>query len=454
MGICHDPDKDLAKGIKIARRKKKRYTGRNAGHRYRGDPKMVIKDTDWFTESGAVGGFMPADPRPVEISNETNEMWDTHGYIQRVDNPCAKEKFHIGDVTISPVVDFAGKAVCDFNTTSPSPRSTIRANIPWLDDAQIDELALQSEQALSNVVDTQASLANFLIELAETCMGNVRGIRRFQSIYERALAAYKKAYKNLLRQGHKEASARWLAWNFAIKPALKDLKAIMCSIDTAYRKMAWLKAHNHKVVSLHYVRDGIEKLINWDQSEWHEGVHFVSVNTPDFPSPLISTNGAYVHRCRYTDLKVFYRATSLIKLDIPDKYLEGMYGMSTLWAALMGLHNPIGIIWEAIPFSWLIDYFLSYRARLFETVYDYNPYNAGVTVLGYCHSFHIEAVGDVDVYNTTHHYTHDSLGRYTYDLYIRVAGLPQPETTTLFRLPDTWYKASILASIVVGSHRH
>jgi hypothetical protein len=336
----------------------------------------------------------------------------------------------------------------DFQKTSPSTRKSVRDTLPFLDNAALDELALRSEEKLSSVVDNEVSIANFIIELIQLCTGNIRGIKRYQSVYERMVKAYVAAYKRFIKQGHKETAARWLAWNFAIKPAIKDLKSILCSISQAYKKLKWLQDHNNSIVYLDYHRKDLTDLVDWDPNEWLTGIGVTDIL--DHTHPLATHNGQYKQQVRFTDLKIEYHARSKIFLQIPNQYLEGAYGMSVLWASMQGLYNPVGIVWEALPFSWLIDYFLSYRARLWQRIYDYNPYNEGVEVLGYGHSFVVKASGDARLQNVTRDVMHYNYGGFKYAIKVRRAGLPFPEETTLFRLPDSWYQASILGAIGIG----
>jgi len=447
MAFCDNPEPKIKK--KFRHRKTSYSTGRNAGHRHRGKPQMsytpityVIDQIGDDVHSFVSGSLFPS-------SRKTDEMWDTHGYIQNWYNPCVREKydgysevFKVPDDDEGPVITFTGEF---------SPRDLVRAHLPFLDNTQLDELALKSEDKLSSVVQSNVSLANFIIELIQACDGNVRGIRRFRDIYEKAIEAYRREYLRLIKAGHKAAAAHWLAWNFAIKPSLKDLKAILCGISAAYKKLKWLQDHNHQVVYLDYTRDKLEDLVSYDPNEWHHDLPFATIIKAD---PVLSpANGTHHISIRYFDLTLSYHARSKIFLDIPDHYLRGMLGISTLWSAMMGLTNPVGIIWEAIPFSWLIDYFLSYRSRLFQNRNDFNLFDAGVTVLGYGHSFSYK------IHAQTNHFRFfggvwNDMGLFggliKYELYGRQAGLPFPSETTLFRVPSDWYHFSILGALAIG----
>lgn len=448
MGLCDSPAKILKK--KFRHRKTSFSTGRNAGHRYRGLPKQEYVTIPFVVHQPEDTVTLPLD-FSVPSLPRSKEMWDTHGFQQNWYNPCTREEYDGPAQPLPILVDDDGAVVTPDQDMTYSPRDLIRRTLPFLDSAALDELALRSQQKLTSVVNTDTSIANFIIELIEACEGNIKGITRFKNIYERCLKAYQEAYKRFLKQGHKESAARWLAWNFAIKPFLKDLRAILCSISAAYKKLKWLQDHNHKIVYLDYMRDDLADKIDYDPNEWKQGQFFSSILKAE---PLLGyPNGSHQIVVRYNNVKVLYHARSKIFLDIPDKWLDGMNGITTLWGTMMGLENPVGIIWEAIPFSWLIDYFLSYRDRLWETALDTNPYNKGVKVLGFGHSFtytaHISTAwqwtpigGDPEILSWG--------GGGKYSLFVRMAGLPFPEQEDHFRLPDSWYKLSILVAIGIG----
>lgn len=448
MGLCDNPDKILRKENKQRKKPTRKGTGKNAGPRHRGKPKMEERVIDWVRNQPEDLITTPVPGTLIEVSSTTEEMWDTHGYIQNWYNPMIQEHYKHGGKPLEPLIDADGELL-SFGTTTPSLRRSVRNTIPFLSNEDLDELALKSEAELTSVVDTNVSIANFIIELIELCEGNVRGIGRFQKIYEKAVSAFRREFARLLKAGHKRSAAYWLAWNFAIKPAISDLRAILCSISSAYKKMKWLQDHNHTVVFLDYHRDLTDKL-QYDPDEWYPGDTIASVLKAEPPGPPY--NGLMRYEIKYSVPTLKYHARSKIYLDIPEKYLQGAYGMSVLWGAMQGLHNPIGIIWEAIPFSWLIDYFLSYRARLFQQLYDYNPYNEGVKVLGFGHSFVLHTSFYARLANATYNIEMQDLQWGRYRLKTREHGLPYPEQASLFRVPSDWYHISILGAVGAGIH--
>jgi hypothetical protein len=380
-------------------------------------------------------------------SPKSKEMWDTHGYIQNWMNPCVREEWEGPCQPFPTLYDIDGPVV---EFTSPyTPRDLVRRQYPFLDADALDELALRSENAITQIVTADVSLVNFLLELIETIEGSLRGINRFKTIYERIMKNYQAALKRFLKQGIKHARAAWLAWNFAIKPFIKDLQAILCGMSSAWKKMKWLQDHNHKVVYRDYSRTNLEDLVSFDKNELIPDELFATIFKGD-DFAVFHSNGTHHIAVRFIDLKIDYHARGKIFLDIPEGYLEGAHGLNILWSVMQGITNPIGIVWEAIPFSWLIDYFLSYRSRIWQTAYGFNPYNAGVTLLGTGHSFTIEVSGDVSHYRYFGGEWHEEPGfdgAWKYKLYWRQSGLPYPDQPDYLRLPSDWYHLSIIGAV-------
>jgi hypothetical protein len=444
MSFCSDPDKPIKK--KIDHKRKTSYgTGKNAGHRHRGQPILEVKEQDWGIDYSK-GIIALPNGTPIEAGNKSDEMWDTHGFIQNWYNPCVREKYYAGGSNQLDNISDEDGVILNFRFCYPSSRNALRSTVPFLTEAYLDELALRSVDKLSKVVTMNMSLVNFIIELIEVLEGNIKILKRFQKLYDKAIFLYKRELARLRKQGVKDQAARWLAWNFAIKPTLSDLKGLVCSSYLANKKMAWLRDHNHKLVELEYGVD-VSDHVNFDPFEWVGGDARFTITHAHPPSS--PANGPWHTEVQWREISLKYNAKSRIFLDIPDIYLDGALGMGVLWSVMQGISNPVGIIWEAIPFSWLIDYFLSYRARLFQDMFDINPYNNGVTVMGYGHSFTLKATAEIRTINSESGWVIGG-GPVQYELYSRRDGLPFPEQTTLFRNPWSWYHASLVGAIIIG----
>jgi len=342
----------------------------------------------------------------------------------------------------------------DFNTTSPSFRRIVRETLPFLTPEDLDELQLKSQEKLSSVVEATTSIANFFIELIEALGDIAKHIKNFEKLFEKIQKLFIQEFKRLLKQGKSEQEALWLAWNFTIKPTLGDLHAIFCSIYDAKKKLDWLRERNGKITELSYRRELGEKVPLSQDFLGIEGDSLCNVHIP-LPEPQTYPDGTYQQQVLYTKVTLAYHAMSLVKIDIPLEYLDPGKGLLYMWEALMGLHNPVGIIWEAIPFSWLADYFLSYRDRAFQRMFDYSVYNDYVTVMEFGHSFTLKAEGAlrVEVLEPFPTITHAQMGRFTYELKWRRSGIDLTSYVSHLRLPKDWYHLSMIGSIAVGFFR-
>lgn len=440
MGLCDNP---VEKKKKRKFRQPPKSSGQNAAHRYRTDPKIITQWSDWeiFQPEDLEH---PVDPVLTSVPSKHQIMHDTHGFIQHWYNPICHEKYDGVNYSIPSIVDGDGTIV-SFNN-SPGFLEAFRATCPFLTPAQLDELALKSEQELVNIVVSKTDIFNFIREIIGVINGNLRVVKRFASLYERIAKAFDDAYKRLISQGHKETAAYWLAWNFAIKPFLSDLQDLLCAASALHKKMEWLRRNNGKVIYRTFTKE-FDLPVDPD---WLNGANLVTVNKADPPE---MANGQYTQQLRYHSVKLRYVARAKIRLNMPAHLLDGAHGgMGALWAAYHGLTNPVAVIWEAIPFSWLIDYFLSYRSRLFQVMYDFNPFNEGVEVLGFGHSFKLEAIALGRIGRILPLLTEEwsPAERVDYSIYRREAGLPHSSQATYFRVPDNWYQLSIIGAVGVG----
>lgn len=441
MGLCDDP------GVKKERKKRFRTapksSGLNAGHRTRTQPSVVTEWSDWVVLQPEDLAHA-VDPVLMSVASNHQIMHDTHGYIQNWYNPVCHEKYEGVPYDIPTIVDEDGPIMSFGN--SPGFLPIIQQSCPFLTENELTELALESRTKLVKVVSTTTDLFNFLRELIEFCYGNIRIIKRFASLWERMQKAFEDAYKRARAQGHKEAAAYWLAWNFAIKPFLSDLRNLLCAMSALHKKMDWLRKTNRKVFYQTFTREFDLPV----EDVWVNGLNFCNVTKADPPE---MANGAYTQQFKYYSVKLKYVARAKLRLNLPDHLLDEMHGgVGALWAAYHGLTNPVGVIWEAIPFSWLIDYFLNFRSRLFQTMYDFNPFNEGVEVLGFGHSFKLHVIGTGRVCRDTgsEQLGWAEAGRVDYLLYRREAGLPYEGQASYFRVPSDWYKLSIIGSVVIG----
>jgi hypothetical protein len=299
----------------------------------------------------------------------------------------------------------------------------------WLDD-----FSALAEHHFITAADDTHSLLNMIIELIEMCEGNIEEMREVGKKLLKAIASFKKMFA--------ETGNFWLSWNFAIKPSLKDFYNLANSLENARKRLKWLRNHNHLDTKVKY-RQGpltFEATIVADIVHGPEAIP---------PHVWMAKGGNNWFQCDL-EVTIVPAATGWVRFDIPDMYLDEDFGLGIIWSALNGLYNPLKVAWEAVPFSWLIDWFVNMRTRLQLEAANLSPLkDAQLLACGY--SLTTKAEGTVfycsDVPNVR-----SEVGKLLYKCYNRRPELPHEEVFP-FRIPLEWYNFSILLALVQQKHR-
>lgn len=451
-------DCDAAKEPRLPKKKIKHFPKKAKAHRVR--IKGNIRENGTFTVTHESSLSSPCgkikDVYNVPTGNLSQRIEDTSGLIQNWWNPCFHEVYS-GQLNIQPISVTNGDVS---GTMSFSEgfciRDALRASIPRPDENTLDDLAAMSENHFVNATGNgQESLANFLIELYQACQGNIRALKKYGAKYKRAIDRFKEAYDRFLKRGYGQAASWWLAWNFAIKPIIGDLKRLACAYYRAVKRFKWLQARNHLPTKVQFrVKDCFDapdivvlenllpKLTLWaDQGQICSDVTIPPINVPiEFDCWI---------ELRKLTYELDYSATGWVRWDLPSWLFDNPgAGVSYLTAQQEGFTNPVKIIWNAIPYTWLIDWFVSYRTHLQENSADLGPYSDG-TLLNSGHSFRLRSVWEVIVcvQPVNSGVAEYSIGQVVYNTYTRVIGLPQAVANP-FRVPWEGYNFSIITALL------
>lgn len=316
-------------------------------------------------------------------------------------------------------------------------------NLPWLDD-----FSAKAEHHFITAVDPTINIVEFLTELIQMCTGNIRALKEASGKVTRALARFSEALRG-------DPGRFWLAWNFAIKPLIRDVRDLLTVLKRARKRLKWLKNHNHKSTIVKY-REGVKDLPPIDPI-------FIQIPTDGVPvDELLPVFNLWFEGISHADLQFEIvidsaetrpAAHAEVVFDIPDHLLEGDMGLGIVWAYLNGLYDPLGTAWELVPFTWLIDWFVSERTKLeSERRRVIGPLpNAS---LGQCmHSFQTRVFGHVNLHIVEASGTTTfEIGHFRYQNYSRVKDLPSTEGSDLV-LPDTWYQLSIILALASRKRR-
>jgi hypothetical protein len=369
-------------------------------------------------------------------------MTDTTGFLQNDFNPVHHEKLQ---ALIRPVITWVeGDPLTQVTNScagglvpkeiAPVIRDTLSPDPQWLDD-----FAALAEHHFKTAVDDTHSILNFLIEAIEMCEGNVE---KLKALSDKILKALK-----LFRELYKKTGKFWLSWNFAIKPTIGDVYNIIDSLTAAKKRLKWLRDHNHLDTKVKY---RFTPLIL-------EGVAVVDYQLPDYDytvPPPYHTCASFPDANKRFELE--YQATILpcahawVRFDIPDMYLDEDFGLGIVWASLAGLYNPLKVAWEAVPYSWLIDWFVNMKTRLQLEAANLSPLK-DAEILSTGHSLKTKVTGLI-YYCSDSPLVKEEVGGFTYECYVRRPGLPYQEVFP-FRIPIEWYNASILASLISQKRR-
>jgi len=131
-------------------------------------------------------------------------------------------------------------------------------------------------------------------------------------------------------------SGQFLNWSFGVKPLISDLKTLGSILKVVEARLAYLRETWGK-----RVRVGHQQEINVDLSSSTQTVY-----SPISDTVVKMTPASY--RCRFVASGYIYHT------------LDRLYGIeSTLRgaSAALGLLNPVEAVWNAIPFSFVADWF-------------------------------------------------------------------------------------------------
>lgn len=194
----------------------------------------------------------------------------------------------------------------------------------------------------SGCVEQEVLLANFAWELPD--------VRNLPSTIIELL----KLGKDILRpsarmrdltfrdiKGIKPVASADLAYEFGVKPLIKDVMSIINRIKTLDEHIEWLKKNSLKKTKVVFRK----KLDN------NAVVGSVLPSMPSYPSGNI---------CLWRiidEMSVSFNAWAVIEYDV-SVLVEQQLKLATLLRSF-GLNNPAAVVWEAIPFSFVVDWFVN-----------------------------------------------------------------------------------------------
>lgn len=388
---------------------------------------------------------------PTDLG-KTEFMTDTTGYLQSKFNPCEHFKM-LADFKPPSVghVDVYGYVPFNFQYPNEGEGLTVPSLIPRLTELAspdlewLDDFSAQAGHHFRTLVEEDMSLANAIAELIKFCEGMLLKLLALKAKFVQVM----KMYLFLLA---KYPEKPWLAFNFAIKPFFKDAITFIKSFRKAIKRLVWLLQ-----------RSGKDTFVQYRQDPLIEELDDMVFPLPEEALPWFYQIVPWQHGHA---IPVYVKLSSIKKASTPcalgminfdaSHLAPDLASLQKVWLQSMGMFNPVKIGWEALPFSWMIDWFISKRTQLqleaASVVQGLN--NATVKQTSWSLKVIIEAEvtlcygpTTVDPRRPEYEPVWWPYGSFQYTHYVRAPGLPEPEVGP-FRVPLKWWNASILLALV------
>lgn len=390
-----------------------------------------------------------------------HHLVDVYDGVRYANNPCFHEKYRLVEKDPPAVYD-GSEAVVAFDNGRFQVLSLARALASSvISAAEIDDFSAKAEQSFIAPLPEGMSIVNQIIEIIGLLEFNIKSWKKMIKRWKDAVGSFFWKLRQLAESGKTGPGNMWVAWRFAIRPTIRDFNSLIHSLQNAVKALKWLQKVNHRLVRRHYftIKNGAavgqEAAEDFTFGKVHgEWGQIGPPPTYDIVPPMA---GEPIHGelvLRITDSIVRLTACADVVFDIFDKAVNpndwAAIGMA--WNSMQWLYNPWAITWEAVPFSWAIDWCLSEKAKLerwkqFHETGD--PYSLG-SIKTACWSFKMKLWCEL-VYRPADG-PEQLVASVLYDVYSRELGLPDMGSSWL-RTPLDWYKLSISYGVLEGRLR-
>jgi hypothetical protein len=314
-----------------------------------------------------------------------------------------------------------------------------------LDGSYVGDFAVQVFNAFHDQIPEQTSIPNFLLEI-----GELRQLLNFKEKWE-ALVDLVESQKNgrgAWKGDHSWATNRrriksvgdilsafrngFLEWSFGIKPLINDLNAIVTVSKKVEARLEYLRRVNGRSRKIKTSRS-----IDWPADK------YITVTSSSYGG----TPGLFIDLRPLSEGRISLHASTMVISN-----LRGLDEASARWKGIMnalGFDNAAKVVWNAIPYSFVVEYFLSVKgfldrleAQPFEGTYDF--FNTCWSVTEYTsveaklrYNFSPREADREGVHITT----------YTCKHYTRYPGMPGGDMSLLISSPSEsqrWLLAALL----------
>lgn len=304
----------------------------------------------------------------------------------------------------------------DFHPWSPTGLNTVPGDVGWA-NALIDfpktgrfsDLCFEAWTKLKTQVPTEVELLNFIYELKDFkelghSLAKAKGISGKHSV--QVLTDPLKGKKQKVRKAAKAVNDTFLSYNFMWAPFVGDLIKLTQVADGVAKRMAFLRKTRGKEVTVKFTKpdcyinsDLLAHNTIWENGDWDE-YHIMTKYQCDF--------------------------------NVTCKLYQDLEGLDDAWAdlratfAALGINNPAKAVWQALPFSFLVDWVAPFgkwleRAAIQPFKGTWNVYDITTSARERCeieHRLTSKPGSSVSLSDTL-------MTRVSIDRYLRLIGLPQ-----------------------------
>lgn len=321
----------------------------------------IVYVTPWLQPQFGIPVQHPSIPRRKEY------MYDTVGAQQCDFNPCYHDKFlkaldsdleYFAVARNADGSEYDSYSYSGIGITPQGLREALRTIYSY-EAKDLADASAEAEDHFRTTVDDSHSIINFIIELIEMCEGNIETLENLRRLLDRIIDAFRRYYQ--------QTGNLWLAWNFCIKPSISDIIDMLNVLKAAEKKLKWLKHNNRRPCKVRFKsHPKTATLAVYCPVEAMETVNPPPPDPPLYPPNFVPSapNLRFRLDC---EVKQSLNQWAIIYFDIPDAYLDDwVSAIGMISMTMSGIYNPLKIIWEAIPFSWLIEWFTNKKTQLLK----------------------------------------------------------------------------------------
>jgi len=223
-------------------------------------------------------------------------------------------------------------SIYDVARTQEFSYPLVSSSLPSVENSKVLECSLNAFRHFHEQIPLSTSVANFLFEAREYPFKAAKF-----ALMKQKGRALKRGVKSVMQRPIGTLSDQYLAYNFDYAPSVSDIFAIVNMGDKVSKRLDYLRKSRGKLVKLHY-RSQLENILSPDYN-------YVRGGDTD-----------YVIRMHTTALDVKYSASATLFQE-----LEGLDDAWASWKSIFaasGFNNPVSIAWNALPFSFVLDWIL------------------------------------------------------------------------------------------------